>query len=225
VSARFAPPIDAAPGTRCEFLIVIDDWLLNFLGAPRGFELSEFLQPCRCLLAGFRFGFSGAVSRVPCLRQQHLDAQSVVAALAMPASRGRARIYMYAAIGMIERQLCPIAALRRDTAVDCRAVEFHEAHGAVVQHLNFNAAFVDLTMMEAAQAHEVRWFRLAAIRPVLNMMSISVASIRTPWKATAFISRLEKTSQLRRNRSCLATDVERFAFLVFDQRDHARITR
>ncbi len=78
-------------------------------------------------------------------------------------------------------------------------------------------------MMEAAQRHEVGRFRLAAVRPVLDMMRIDVTRVRAAGKAAAFVAGVQHAAERSGNGPRLAADVERLAVVVFDQRDHARI--
>jgi hypothetical protein len=74
------------------------------------------------------------------------------------------------------------------------AISTNEAHGAVVEHLNFDAAFVDPAVMEAAEAHEIRWFRFAAMGPVLNVVRIDVTRVGTAGKAAAVVAGFEETA-------------------------------
>jgi len=78
-------------------------------------------------------------------------------------------------------------------------------------------------MMKAAQRGQVGRFGLAAIRPVFDVMHVDVARVRAAGEATALVAGDQEASKWGGNRSRLAPDVERFAFVAFDQSDEARV--
>jgi hypothetical protein len=115
---------------------------------------------------------------------------------------------MYANLGVLQRQLSPITRWLRNTAVDHRAVEFDEAHGAIVEHLYSDPAFVNLAVMEGAEAYEIGRLRLSTGRaipewraphehvcPVFDVVCIDVARVRTAREATTFVTRFQKATQ------------------------------
>ena len=104
----------------------------------------------------------------------------------------------------------------RDAIYGC-AIRLHESQRAVVENLDANAAFVHGAMMEAAERHEIRGFRFAAVGPVLDVMCIEVTRVRAAGKAAALVARIEDAPQRRGNRARLAPHVERLAVIVFDQ--------
>src|SRR5688572_23831100 len=101
---------------------------------------------------------------------------------------------MYALFVVLERKLGPVAGWLRNAAVDYRAVELHEAHGAIVEHVYFHPTFMDFSVMEAAETHEVRRLRFAALGPVLYVVSIDVSRVRAAGKATALVASFQKAT-------------------------------
>ena len=79
-------------------------------------------------------------------------------------------------------------------------------------------------MMEATERHEIGRFGLAAMRPMLGVMPIDVASVRATGKATSAIARVERTAQRWRNASG-PPHIQRLAMLVLHDRHDAAITR
>ncbi len=93
-------------------------------------------------------------------------------------------------------QLMPIA--ERLRAIGQRAIErlarrCDESDRAIVECEDDDVAFVDLSMMMAAQTNEIREFCFAAVSPMLYMMAIEIASVRAAWEAAAAaIARVER---------------------------------
>jgi len=71
--------------------------------------------------------------------------------------------------------------------------------------------------------HEVRQFRLAAVRPVPNVMAIDIVAVRAAGKATALVARLERMADRRRDAAGLASHIGRFSRLSFDDFDDAGV--
>ena len=62
-------------------------------------------------------------------------------------------------------------------------------------------------MMAATQEQRILQLRLAAVRPVHDVMGVREAE-PAAWEATATVSDVERTSERRRDRAGLATYVE-----------------
>lgn len=85
-------------------------------------------------------------------------------------------------------QLMPIAEWLRvvgECAVEGLAVGCYEANGAVVEYQDDDVAFVDLAVVEAAQAHQIGKLRFAAMSPMFDVMAVEVPSIRAARESTA----------------------------------------
>ena len=72
------------------------------------------------------------------------------------------------------------------------------------------------TMMEAAKGNEIGGFSLAAMCPMMNVVSVNEAFVRTAWKTATLIARIQRAAQRGRNASSLIADIQRFAALIFD---------
>ena len=62
-------------------------------------------------------------------------------------------------------------------------------------------------MMAATQEQRILQLRLAAVRPVYDVVGVGEAE-PTAWEATAAVSDVERTAECRRDRTGLATYVE-----------------
>ena len=124
-------------------------------------------------------------------------------------------------------QLVPIAERLRVVwrcAVEGVAVRRHEADSTVVEPLNHHVSFVHLPVMESAEADEVRKLSLAAVCPMLDVVSVEITRVRAAGKATAaVIARPQRALQSRRDAACLAADVERFTVLALYYRNDAAV--
>ena len=104
----------------------------------------------------------------------------------------------------------------RWNAVERSAVGPHETECAVGERLNGDAAFVHGAMMMTTQQHEVGGFRLAAVRPVLNVMGIDIARVRAPWKAATPVTSFQCAAERWRNAPGFLPDIQRFALFVLE---------
>jgi hypothetical protein len=123
-------------------------------------------------------------------------------------------------------QLMPITqglCVVRECAVEGLAIWCDEANRAVVEHEDDDITFVHLPVMETAEANQVRKLCLAAVGPVLNVMSVKVPRVRTAWEATATtISRIQGALNRWRYAARLAANTERLAlFVLYDWNDAA----
>ena len=87
------------------------------------------------------------------------------------------------------------------------AARMGEPHGALVVHAGGEAAFVEHAVVPAAEEHEVREFRFAAIGPVDDAMRVAVPG-RTAGKAVTLVAELQGAADGRRDRAGLAADAE-----------------
>ena len=76
--------------------------------------------------------------------------------------------------------------------------------------------------MPAAEQDEVVHARLAALRPVLDVVGIDEAMVLAAREAAAAVAAPERSTQGGRNRTCLAPDRERLAVPLL-QLDHGVI--
>jgi hypothetical protein len=79
-----------------------------------------------------------------------------------------------------------------------------EYQRAVVGHAQRVAALVQQPVMPAAQLHQVGQLRLAAVRPVLDVVCIHVAMMRAARKAAAAVAKPQGPADRRRHGACLA---------------------
>jgi hypothetical protein len=89
---------------------------------------------------------------------------------------------------MMFLQLRPIGCLTEYKAVEGVAIGFDESKRAVVEDFNSDAAFVHKMMVEATQGDEVGEFCLAAIRPVVDVMTVDIAFVAAAGEATTFVA-------------------------------------
>ena len=59
---------------------------------------------------------------------------------------------------------------------------------------------------------------------MLNVMRVDIAGIAAARESTAFVARAQRALQGRWDASCFAANAERFAVLVLDDGDNARVT-
>jgi hypothetical protein len=59
--------------------------------------------------------------------------------------------------------------------IEASTIGSDESQCAVVERLNLDAAFVHEPVMEATQEQEVAQFRLAAVRPVMNVVAVDIS--------------------------------------------------
>src|SRR5688572_11852577 len=79
------------------------------------------------------------------------------------------------------------------------------------------------SMVESAQRHEVGEARLTAMCPVLQVVTVHIALERAARETAALVARVKCAADTRRNRACLAADVERLAVTVLGNRHDAGI--
>ena len=85
------------------------------------------------------------------------------------------------------------------------------------------AAFVHETMMAGAKEQQVVETRLAAGRPVPNMVRIDEAAVSATGKRAAFVTRPQGTADGGRHNPGLAPDAKRSAVFVIDDSHPVRI--
>ena len=78
--------------------------------------------------------------------------------------------------------------------------------------------------MMRAQLHQVIERCRTAIRPMLDMMTVQVPGRAAAGETATLIAGGQRAFQCRRNGACLATDVQRLAFGIFDDAHNARVT-
>ena len=103
-------------------------------------------------------------------------------------------------------------------AVEALAIRFHESHGAIVEALDGDTAFLNQTMMEAAEGEQVCCFRLSPVGPVMDVVGIDVFDVRAAGETATFVPGLESPLEGGRDGTGLAADVQWFAVFVFDER-------
>ena len=104
------------------------------------------------------------------------------------------------------------------------AVGTRETPCTIVKPLHAHAALVHCAVVEAAQRHEVREFRGAAVGPVLQVMAVHVALVGATREHAPTVPGRERPPQRRRDRARLATDVQRLAAPVLEDCHETRIT-
>jgi hypothetical protein len=79
------------------------------------------------------------------------------------------------------------------------------------------------SMMEPTQTHQIVRLRLAAVRPVDDVMSIQVAAVCASGKSATLVSRFQHPPQRRRDRAGLAPGIQWLALLALDHRNQAGV--
>ena len=130
-------------------------------------------------------------------------------------------------LAVLHQELMPVA--ERPGVIAKGAIERatawrNEADRAVIQHVDSYVSFVHLPVVKATETDEVRQLRLAAVRPVLDVMPVEITCVRTAREATAaVISRIECALNGGRNGARFTAYVEGLALLVFDEWDDAAV--
>ena len=78
-------------------------------------------------------------------------------------------------------------------------------------------------MMKVTQRHEIPKLRLAALCPMLDVMTLGVTRVRAPRKAAASVPGLQRPLNRKRNRPRLAADVQRVTVIVLDRADERSV--
>ena len=76
------------------------------------------------------------------------------------------------------------------------------------------AAFVQQRMVRTAQQHEIRQRRFATVGPVLNVMTVNVATVGTTGKPAGAIAQMQCSIDCGWNRAGLATDRKRYTVSI-----------
>ena len=99
----------------------------------------------------------------------------------------------------------------------------HKAQPVIVFVPDREPAFVHKPVVMRAEQHEIADGRLAACRPMLDVMRMHVEPIATAREGAAAVARPERTAQLRRDDALLAPDVERRAVMILNDLDDAAV--
>ena len=78
--------------------------------------------------------------------------------------------------------------------------------------------------MVAAEQHQVRQLRLAAVCPMVDVMRVDESALRTAGELAAVVAAAQRPADRRRDRPCLAPDAQR-APVPFGDVDQRRVAR
>ena len=112
---------------------------------------------------------------------------------------------------------------RRRTLFERPSARVDELHGAVLANSHAESAFVEQAVVAAAQQHEVRELRFAAVGPVDDVVRVTVLR-GTAREAATPVAELQSAPDRRWNRAGLAVEAEDLACSV-PHRDLGGVTR
>src|SRR5437879_6537377 len=93
------------------------------------------------------------------------------------------------------RQLPPVGQWSRvlgGDSVETLAVGSEKAQRAIIEALDHDSSLMHLTVVEAAELHEVGELGLASLCPMVDVMRVDVQRVRAAWESAAAIACVER---------------------------------
>ena len=153
---------------------------------------------------------------------QPADGDIEIQRLARPARHRRARRDSNAGPLVSGDKRIPVDRRRRRT-LEGLTVRPQKPECPVIERLHDDLAFVDPSMMETAECHEVGQLCLPAMGPVLHVVPVHIALERAAGETAALVPGVQRAPNGRRDGASLSADIQRLTVVSFDDPDHAAV--